>query len=198
MSILQAKAQARPSQASRHLEAPSWRHGEPGVSTKKGRDAKYISSHDAALRTGSDWFGFGFERVPGLLRRYMGAHHLKPTGEHMTNILKQMEVHILPRTEGMGWHLEDQFPLGTPATATCEGGNRLSALLQGSLHYTPEHCLVNGGFPLLVEKAMSQMGKMYLLRSPAKISETWTKPSQKERPWTSDGRSPSVEMDEAF
>ena len=42
---------------------------------------------------------------------------------------------------------------------------------QGSLHSTPEHCLVNDGVPLfyvLLEKAMSQMGKMYLLRSPVK------------------------------
>ena len=41
-----------------------------------------------------------------------------------------------------------------------------TSLQQGSLHYTPEHCLVNGGFFILVEKAMFQMGKMYLLRSP--------------------------------
>ena len=41
------------------------------------------------------------------------------------------------------------------------------AVQQGSLHYTPEHCLVNDGFPFFwVEKAMFRMGKMYLLRSP--------------------------------
>ena len=39
---------------------------------------------------------------------------------------------------------------------------------QGSLHYAPEHCLVNGGVPIFwVDKAMFKMGKMYLLRSPA-------------------------------
>ena len=38
---------------------------------------------------------------------------------------------------------------------------------QGSLHYTPEHCLVNGGFLYFgVEKAVVQLGQMYLLRSP--------------------------------
>ena len=42
---------------------------------------------------------------------------------------------------------------------------------QGSLHYTPEHCLVNGGVPLFisVEKANVSNGcKMYLLRSHVK------------------------------
>ena len=39
--------------------------------------------------------------------------------------------------------------------------------LQGSLHSTPEHCLVNGGFPLVWwKKPCFQMGKLYLLRSP--------------------------------
>ena len=39
---------------------------------------------------------------------------------------------------------------------------------QGSLHNTPEHCLVNGGVLLLWRKnAMFQMGNIYLLRSPA-------------------------------
>ena len=39
---------------------------------------------------------------------------------------------------------------------------------QGSLHYTPEHCLVNGGFPLFCWKKqhVSNGCKMYLLRSP--------------------------------
>ena len=38
------------------------------------------------------------------------------------------------------------------------------------MHYTPEQCLVNGGFPeFWAEKAMFQMGKMYLLRSPVPI-----------------------------
>ena len=40
---------------------------------------------------------------------------------------------------------------------------------QGSLHYISEHCLVNGGLPLFWrEKAMFQLVKVYLLRSPAK------------------------------
>ena len=42
-------------------------------------------------------------------------------------------------------------------------------LRQGSLHYTPEHCLVNGGFPLFWwNKNMFQLGKMFLLRSPVR------------------------------
>ena len=37
---------------------------------------------------------------------------------------------------------------------------------QGSLHYTPEHCLVHGGFSSFWwKKNMLQMGKMHLLRS---------------------------------
>ena len=39
--------------------------------------------------------------------------------------------------------------------------------MQGSLHYTPEHCLVNGGFPLFWwKKTIFQLGKLYPLRSP--------------------------------
>ena len=38
---------------------------------------------------------------------------------------------------------------------------------QGSLHHTPEHCLVNGGFLLFWwKKHVSNGCKMYLLRSP--------------------------------
>ena len=49
-----------------------------------------------------------------------------------------------------------------------EPNSKIRCPILGSLHYTPEHCLVNGGVPLyLVEKAMFQIGKMYLLRSPA-------------------------------
>ena len=41
---------------------------------------------------------------------------------------------------------------------------------QGSLHHTPEHCLVNCGVLLFWwRKAMFQQGKMYLLRSPEKL-----------------------------
>ena len=72
-----------------------------------------------------------------------------------------------------------EHPAVTPSEARC-GRLVLAALavasrcslemLQGlSLNrdpyiiYTPEHCLINGGFPaFLVEKAMFQMGKMYL------------------------------------
>ena len=45
-------------------------------------------------------------------------------------------------------------------------------LKQGSLHYTPEHCLVNGGVPLFWSKKphVSNGCKMYLLRSPVKIA----------------------------
>ena len=41
----------------------------------------------------------------------------------------------------------------------------LSTFEQGSLHYTPEHCLVNGGVP-----SFWRMGKMYLLRSPVEYT----------------------------
>ena len=42
---------------------------------------------------------------------------------------------------------------------------------RGTLQYTPEHCLVHGGVPLLWWKShVSNGGKMYLLRSPAKGS----------------------------
>ena len=37
---------------------------------------------------------------------------------------------------------------------------------QGSLHDTPEHCLVNGGFPFVL---VSNGCNMYLLRSPEEI-----------------------------
>ena len=46
------------------------------------------------------------------------------------------------------------FPFGFP-------------ICQGSLHYTPEHCLVNGAFPVFWwKKPWFQMGNMYLLKSP--------------------------------
>ena len=57
-----------------------------------------------------------------------------------------------------------------PSTANiglCQTGP-MFLLTQGSLRYTPEDCLVNGGVPsFLVENTMFQMGKLYLLRSPA-------------------------------
>ena len=43
-------------------------------------------------------------------------------------------------------------------------------VLQGPLHYTPEHCLINGGFPLLWwTKPCFKWANMYLLRSPDKV-----------------------------
>ena len=62
---------------------------------------------------------------------------------------------------------------------------------QGSLHYTPEHCLVNGGFPLFwVGKSHVSNGcNMYLLRSPAKLplsplhpAPIWARPSWRAEP----------------
>ena len=41
---------------------------------------------------------------------------------------------------------------------------------QGSLHYTPEHCLVIGGFSLFWwNKPCFKWAKMYLLRSPGRF-----------------------------
>ena len=54
--------------------------------------------------------------------------------------------------------------------------NRFSQ--QGSLHYTPEHCLVNGGVPfILVENAtcFNWLQHEFLLRSPAQTTLTSTK-----------------------
>ena len=52
------------------------------------------------------------------------------------------------------------------------------ATQQGSLHYTPEHCLGNGGFPVLWWKTPCfKWGKMYLLREPC----TSTTVPQKEK-----------------
>ena len=65
------------------------------------------------------------------------------------------------------------FPLGqmlfqTLAPVTMGKDHKL---WQGSLHDTPEHCLVKWWFPFVfVEKAMFQLGKKYLLRSPVWIS----------------------------
>ena len=42
-------------------------------------------------------------------------------------------------------------------------------MMQGSLHFTPEHCLVNGGVPLflvLKKQHVSNGCNMYLLRNP--------------------------------
>ena len=55
---------------------------------------------------------------------------------------------------------------------------------QGSLHYTPEHCLVNGGVLfILVEKDVFQLGNMYLLRSPEQPSQLFSDPGKKKEPW---------------
>ena len=53
------------------------------------------------------------------------------------------------------------------------GGTDKVNALQGSLHYTPEHCLVNGGFNLYfgVEKAtcFKWLQNEFLLRSPVQL-----------------------------
>ena len=78
----------------------------------------------------------------------------------------------IPRERGFPWR---HFPYQTWSSAF--RGNPPVSLVppvsllvgfpdkQGFFHYTPEHCLINGGFPAFWWKKMFQMGKTYLLRS---------------------------------
>ena len=73
---------------------------------------------------------------------------------------------VSPQNEGDGSHqcTQAQRPGGEPnmmVATTC------SAFQQGSLHYTSEHCLVNGGFPVFWWKEPCfKWANWYLLRSP--------------------------------
>ena len=88
------------------------------------------------------------------------------------------EVYLaMPQLTAMDPSVNVEVWIGPPITKTLGSGVWIDGLWpniffrkHGSSHFTPEHCLVNGGFPLFVggKSNMFQMGKTYLLRSPGK------------------------------